>query len=85
MSPKRFEHSERIDRACDIIEQVGVLNELLDRHRELGADRANTEQYEYRKEEYLKELNEILLDFRLIVMDADKAAGFQNSRISKFV
>ena len=65
---------EKSARISDIIEQIAALNQLLDRHKELGADERNTSQYKTMKQDFVAELNEILSDFKLTVKDEDQAA-----------
>ncbi|MFP4342882.1 MAG: hypothetical protein ACLFQO_20750 [Cyclobacteriaceae bacterium] len=57
----------KVARISDIIEQIEGLNEMIDLHRKHQGDASTTSQYEYMRDEFVKELNELMKDFKLDV------------------
>ncbi len=61
--------NDKIIRVSDILEQIDQLNKMIKIHQD-NSDSSMLEQYQYMKEEFLKELNSILSDFELSIKAA---------------
>lgn len=69
-----IEIEEQIARASDILEQINKLNEMVDFHKNESQELSMMRQYELMRQEFLKELEEILVQFRINVRIEGKAA-----------
>ena len=56
---------ENIARASDILEQINTLNEMIDFHQNESKELSMMRQYEAMREDFLKELGNILNDFKI--------------------
>lgn len=56
---------EQIARASDILEQINKLNEMVDFHKYESKEISMMRQYEAMREEFLKELEGILVQFKI--------------------
>ncbi|MEZ4884349.1 MAG: hypothetical protein R3E32_06370 [Chitinophagales bacterium] len=56
---------EKIVRVTDILEQVDELNKMIELHKGKLGNPSMLSQYEYMKNEFVKELNNILQSFQL--------------------
>ncbi len=56
---------ENIARASDILEQINKLNEMVDFHKNESKELSMVRQYEAMREDFLKELERILNEFRI--------------------
>jgi len=56
--------SEKIAQVTDLLEQIEAVNEMIDLHRKADDD-FMLKQYQHRKEKFVKELKESLVDFRI--------------------
>jgi len=54
--------SEKIAQVTDLLEQIEAVNEMIDLHRKADDD-FMLKQYQHRKEKFVKELKESLVDF----------------------
>jgi hypothetical protein len=61
----------KVARISDIIEQIEGLNEMIDLHRKNEGDASTISQYEFMREEFIKELNDLMKDFKLDVRLAE--------------
>lgn len=57
----------KVARISDIIEQIEGLNEMIDLHHKHQGDASTISQYEYIRDEFVKELSELMKDFKLDV------------------
>lgn len=64
----------KVARISDIIEQIEELNKMIDFHRSHQGDASTISQYEYMRDEFIKELNELMKDFKLDVRLTEHAA-----------
>ncbi|WKN43570.1 hypothetical protein [Tunicatimonas pelagia] len=64
----------KVARISDIIEQIEELNKMIDFHRGHQGDVSTISQYEYMRDEFVKELNEMMKDFKLDVRLTEHAA-----------
>jgi len=64
----------KVARISDIIEQIERLNEMIDLHDKHQGDASTISQYQYMRDEFVKELNELMKDFKLDVKLAEHAA-----------
>ena len=64
----------KVARISDIIEQIEGLNEMIDFHRNHQGDASTISQYEYMRDDFVKELNELMLEFKLDVRLAEPSA-----------
>jgi hypothetical protein len=64
----------KVARISDIIEQIEGLNEMIDYHRKHEGDASTISQYEYMRDDFVKELNELMLEFKLDVRLAEPTA-----------
>ena len=64
----------KVARISDIIEQIEELNKMIDFHRNHQGDRSTISQYEYMRDEFIKEINELLKDFKLDVRLTENVA-----------
>jgi hypothetical protein len=62
---KQNNSQQKIARITDILEQIETLNHQIDLHQNKDGDKASIEQYEYPKVDFLKELNDLMLSFKL--------------------
>jgi hypothetical protein len=62
---KQNNSQQKIARITDILEQIETLNHQIDLHKNKDGDKASIEQYEYPKVDFLKELNDLMLSFKL--------------------
>lgn len=58
---------EHIARASDILEQINKLNEMIDFHKNESKELSMMRQYEAIREDFLKELERILNEFKINV------------------
>lgn len=65
---------EQIARASDILEQINKLNDMVDFHKNESKEFSMMRQYELMREEFLKELEAILIQFKINVQITEKAA-----------
>lgn len=65
---------EKSARISDIIEQIARLNELLYIHKKNNGEVSYSQQYVEMKEDFIKELNDLLESFALQVQPLDNAA-----------
>ncbi len=56
---------ENIARASDILEQINKLNEMVDFHKNESKELSMMRQYEAMREDFLKELEKILTEFKI--------------------
>ncbi len=56
---------EKIVRVTEILEQIEELNHMIDLHREHKGDASTISQYEYMREKFVHELNELFRAFKL--------------------
>ncbi|MCB0649814.1 MAG: hypothetical protein KDC85_00910 [Saprospiraceae bacterium] len=56
---------ENIARASDILEQINNLNEMVDFHKNESKELSMMRQYEAMREDFLKELENILTEFKI--------------------
>ena len=56
---------ENIARASDILEQINELNKMVDFHKNESKELSMMRQYEAMREDFLKELENILNDFKI--------------------
>ena len=56
---------ENIARASDILEQINDLNEMVDFHKNESKELSMMRQYEAMREDFLKELENILTEFKI--------------------
>lgn len=61
----------KVARISDIIEQIEGLNEMIDFHRKHQGDVSTISQYEFMRNGFIKELNELMLEFKLDVRLAE--------------
>jgi hypothetical protein len=66
--------ADKIARVSDILEQIQALDEVLTFQRENAADASTIRQYEYMRQKFLTELNEIFRLFKLAIKPLDSAA-----------
>ena len=52
-------------RVLDILEQIDGLNQMIDWHKEQSNNASMLTQYEYMKNDFVQELNTILIDFKI--------------------
>lgn len=64
----------KVARISDIIEQIEQLNEMINFHRKHQGDTSTISQYEYMRNEFVKELNALMLEFNLDVKLAEPAS-----------
>ena len=64
----------KVARISDIIEQIEELNKMIDFHRSNQGDVSTISQYEYMRDEFIKELNDLMKDFKLDVRLTEHAA-----------
>lgn len=64
----------KVTRISDIIEQIEGLNVMIDFHRKNHGDASTISQYEYMRDEFVKELNELMKEFKLDVKLSEHAA-----------
>ena len=64
----------KVARISDIIEQIEELNKMIDIHRSHQGDVSTISQYEYMRDEFIKELNDLMKDFKLDVRLTEHAA-----------
>ena len=64
----------KVARISDIIEQIEELNKMIDIHRSHQGDVSTISQYEYMRDEFIKELNDLMKDFKLDVRLTERAA-----------
>ena len=57
---------ENIARASDILEQINKLNDMVDFHKNESNELSMMRQYEAMREDFLKELESILSEFKII-------------------
>ncbi|WP_428660474.1 hypothetical protein [Runella sp.] len=65
-----FNISERAARAADILESIEELNKMIAFHREQSKDDSMRNQYEFMRQELLKELNELLASYQISIQVA---------------
>ena len=65
---------EKIARASDILEQINELNIMVDFHKKESKELSMMRQYEIMREDFLKELEEILSGFKIKVKISGIAA-----------
>lgn len=58
-------NQENIARASDILEQINNLNEMVDFHKNESKELSMMRQYEAMREDFLKELENILTEFKI--------------------
>ena len=56
---------ENIARASDILEQISDLNDMVDFHKNKSKELSMMRQYEAMREDFLKELESILSEFKI--------------------
>lgn len=56
---------KQITRVTDILEQIDTLNQMIDWHKAQSNNVSMLTQYEYMKHDFVKELNTILIDFKI--------------------
>lgn len=64
----------KVARISDIIEQIEDLNKMIELHRTHQGDLSTVSQYEYMRDEFVKELNQLMKDFKLDVRLTEHAA-----------
>ena len=69
-----IDKEEKVARISDIIEQIEELNKMIDFHRSHQGDLSTIAQYQYMRKEFVKELNELMVDFKLDVRLTEHAA-----------
>jgi hypothetical protein len=69
-----IDKEEKVARISDIIEQIEELNKMIDLHRGHQGDLSTITQYEYMRSTFVKELNELMGDFKLDVRLTEHAA-----------
>ena len=69
-----IDKEEKVARISDIIEQIEELNEMIEFHRSHQGDLSTIAQYQYMRNEFVKELNELMVDFKLDVRLTEHAA-----------
>ena len=69
-----IDKEEKVARISDIIEQIEDLNRMLDFHRSHQGDSSTITQYEYMRNAFVEELNELMIDFKLDVRLTEHAA-----------
>lgn len=69
-----IEIEEQIARASDLLEQINKLNEMVDFHKNVSKEPSMMRQYELMREEFVKELEEILILFKIRVQIEKQAA-----------
>ena len=62
--------SERAARAADILESVEELNKMIAFHREESNDDSMRTQYEIMRQELLRELNDVLAAYQIVIQNA---------------
>lgn len=67
--------NEMIVRVSDLLEQVNRLKEMIDFHKHKSKELSMQRQYEGMKNDFLKELAQLLKQFGVTVQTADKAAA----------
>lgn len=65
-----FNISERAARAADILESIEELNKMIAFHREQSKDDSMRDQYEFMRQELLKELNDLLASYQISIQIA---------------
>lgn len=58
---------EKIARVSDILEQIEKLNQMIDFHQNISQEESMCKQYQEMKENFLKELGEILQGFKISI------------------
>ena len=56
---------ENIARASDILEQINKLNDMVDFHKNNSKELSMMQQYEAMREDFLKELESVLSEFKI--------------------
>lgn len=69
-----IDKEEKVARISDIIEQIEELNKMIDLHRSHQGDLSTITQYEYMRNEFVRELNGLMNDFKLDVRLTEHAA-----------
>lgn len=69
-----IDKEEKVARISDIIEQIEELNKMIDTHRSHQGDLSTITQYEHMRNVFIKELNELMGDFKLDVRLTEHAA-----------
>lgn len=62
--------SERAARAADILESVEELNKMIAFHRYESNDDSMRTQYEVMRQELLRELNDVLATYQIVIQNA---------------
>lgn len=70
----KVEIDEKIIRISDILEQIEKLNNMVEFHQTHSGDDSTIRQYEYMRQQFVEELDELLKSFQLTVQPIDKAA-----------
>jgi hypothetical protein len=64
----------KVARISDIIEQIEELNNMIELHRAHQGDASTISQYEYMRNKFVSELNDLMKDFKLDVRLTEHAA-----------
>ena len=64
----------KVARISDIIEQIEELNNMIELHRTQQGDASTISQYEYMRNKFISELNDLIKDFKLDVRLTEHAA-----------
>ena len=65
---------KKIARAGDILEQIKKLDNLLELLEQNKGDASSIQQYEYMRNEFVKELGQIFIEFKLKIVPIEMAA-----------
>jgi len=57
--------NKKIVRVADILEQIANLNQMINLHKQKDGNHSMLAQYKYMKNEFVQELNKILVDFEI--------------------
>lgn len=64
----------KVARISDIIEQIEELNNMIELHRTHQGDVSTISQYEYMRNKFVSELNDLMKDFKLDVKLSEHVA-----------
>jgi hypothetical protein len=66
--------NEKTARVADVLEQIARINQMIDFHKDQSGEESMMRQYEDMRNEFLKELETLLLGFKINVQIKDLAA-----------
>lgn len=66
--------NDKIIRVSDILKQIDKLNKMVEFHQTHDGDDSTIRQYEYMRQQFVMELDELLKSFQLTVQPIEKAA-----------